>query len=82
MLHAASKGHRVGIMSLEVPVESTFDMLAGMSAVVAQPTEQYLKEFAQWIDRDDKILLYETPRHDHASTKPASSDRSSEVYGG
>ncbi len=57
MLHAASKGHRVGIMSLEVPVESTFDMLAGMSAVVAQPTERYLKEFAQW--SDDRIFLYE-----------------------
>ena len=57
MLHAAAQGFRVGIMSLEVPVEATFDMLAGMSAVVARPPESYLKEFAQW--SDDRIFLYE-----------------------
>jgi len=57
MLHAAAQNFRVGIMSLEVPVEATFDMLAGMSAVVARPPEAYLKEFAQW--SDDRIFLYE-----------------------
>lgn len=59
MLHAAATGHRVGIMSLEVPAEQTFDMLAGMAAVVNRPPESYLREFAQWVDNGDKILLYE-----------------------
>ena len=57
MLHAAATGHRVGIMSLEVPAEQTFDMLAGMAAVVNQPPVSYLKEFSLWAE--DRIYLYE-----------------------
>ena len=57
MLHAASTGHRVGMLSLEMPVEETFDMLAGMSALTNDPHEAYLKEFALW--SEDRIYLYE-----------------------
>ena len=56
-LYAAQTGHRVGIMSLEMPAEYLFDQLASMAAVVQEPPESYLREFGQWMD--DKIYIYD-----------------------
>ena len=56
-LYAAQTGHRVGIMSLEMPAEYLFDQLASMAAVVQEPTESTLREFGQWMD--DKIYIYD-----------------------
>ncbi len=56
-LYAAQTGHRVGIMSLEMPAEYLFDQLASMAAVVREPPESYLREFGQWMD--DKIYIYD-----------------------
>ena len=56
-LHAAANGHRVGFISLELPAEYLFEQLASFSAVVPEPPETYLKEFAEWMD--ERLFIYD-----------------------
>lgn len=49
-LHAAAQGHVVTIASLELTTPTLFEMLAGQSACLDKPHEDYLRRFGEWLD--------------------------------
>jgi replicative DNA helicase len=56
-LHAADKGYKVGIASLELPAEYVFDQMAGVAGCVKEPHEHWMRRFGYWAN--DKIFFYD-----------------------
>lgn len=55
-LHAANIGHKVAIMSLEMPADFTLELLSEQAAVVSEPHLPYVEKFSRWADQ--KIFLH------------------------
>ena len=53
---AASNGHRVAVMSLEMPADFTLELMAEQAACLPEPHLPYVEKFAAWADQ--KIYLH------------------------
>jgi replicative DNA helicase len=57
-VHAANQGHKVAIMSLEMPSDFTLELMAEQAAVVKEPHLPYIERFATWAD--GRVYLYDS----------------------
>lgn len=62
---AAANGHRVAVMSLEMPADYTLELMSEQAACLPEPHLPYIERFAAWADQ--KIFL-------HSSTDVVSPD--------